>query len=78
MPKNLDASPITALTTYGRRATVKANRARLMSFASAAKPIAGAIFIALGVATLTGYDKLIKRAATNAMPEWLINLTTSV
>ena len=55
-----------------------ANRARLMNIASAAKPIAGAVFIALGLMTLTGYDKALERAATNIMPEWLINLTTSV
>ena len=39
---------------------------------------AGAVFIALGVMTLTGYDKVLERAAINVMPEWLINLTTSV
>jgi cytochrome c biogenesis protein CcdA len=74
----LGAGTILALIAYGSRAAVTANRTRLMSIASAAKPIAGAVFIALGVMTLTGYDKVLERAATNVMPEWLINLTTSV
>jgi cytochrome c biogenesis protein CcdA len=74
----LGAGTILALIAYGSRAAVTANRARLMRFATAAKPVAGAVFIALGAATLTGFDKVIERAATDAMPEWLINLTTSV
>jgi cytochrome c biogenesis protein CcdA len=74
----LGAGTILALIAYGSRAAVTANRARLMNIASAARPIAGAVFIALGVMTLTGYDKVLERAATNVMPEWLINLTTSV
>jgi hypothetical protein len=74
----LGAGTILALIAYGSRATVTANRARLMNIASAARPIAGAVFIAIGVMTLTGYDKVLERAATNVMPEWLINLTTSV
>jgi cytochrome c biogenesis protein CcdA len=74
----LGAGTILALIAYGSRAAVTANRARLMNFATAAKPIAGAIFIALGVATLTGYDKVIERGITGVMPDWLINLTTSV
>ncbi len=74
----LGAGTILALIAYGSRAAVTANRQRLMSLATAAKPVAGLVFIALGVATLTGYDKVMERAITNAMPDWLINLTTSV
>ena len=74
----LGAGTILALIAYGSRAAVTANRARLMNIAAAAKPVAGLVFIALGAATLTGYDKVVERAITNAMPDWLVNLTTSV
>lgn len=72
------AGTVLAGIAYGSRAAVSANRARLMHFATAAKPIAGAIFIGLGLLALTGYDKVLERVMTDAMPDWLINLTTSV
>ncbi len=74
----LGAGTILALIAYGSRAAVNANRSKLMRFATAAKPIAGVIFIAIGALTITGYDKALERAVTNALPEWLINITTSV
>lgn len=74
----LGAGTVLAGIAYGSRAAVSANRARLMGLATAAKPVAGAVFIGLGLLALTGYDKVLERAMTNAMPEWLLNLTTSV
>jgi cytochrome c biogenesis protein CcdA len=74
----LGAGTILALIAYGSRAAVNANRARLMSFATAAKPVAGVIFIGLGALTLSGYDKLLEAALVSRMPEWLVNFTTSV
>jgi cytochrome c biogenesis protein CcdA len=74
----LGAGTILALFAYGSRLALAADKAKLMRFANAAKPVAGAAFIALGALTLTGYDKAIERAATNAMPDWLIALTTSI
>lgn len=74
----LGAGTILAVIAYASRAAVAANRERLMGFANAAKPVAGAIFIALGAATLTGYDKALEAAITARMPEWLVAATTSI
>lgn len=74
----LGAGSILAVIAYASRAAVTANRARLMTIANAAKPVAGAVFIALGAATLTGYDKIVEAALVSRMPEWLVNFTTSI
>jgi cytochrome c biogenesis protein CcdA len=74
----LGAGTVLTGIAYGSRAAISANKARLMRFATAAKPVAGAVFIGLGLLALTGYDKVLERAMTEAMPDWLINLTTSV
>ncbi len=74
----LGAGTILAVIAYASRAAMTANRARLIAIASAAKPVAGAVFIALGALTLTGYDKVMEAAITARMPDWLVNLTTSI
>lgn len=74
----LGAGTILAVIAYASRAAVSANRDRLMRFATAAKPVAGVIFIGLGALTLTGYDKVMEAALVARMPEWLVNFTTSI
>jgi cytochrome c-type biogenesis protein len=69
------ATPILALA-YGSRQAVMARRDRLMTFSRIAKPIMAATLIAVGALVLTGLDKRIETALTNAMPEWLVALTT--
>ena len=41
-----------------------------------AKPVMGAAFAFVGTFVLTGLDKIIETSLTNAMPEWLTDLTT--
>jgi cytochrome c biogenesis protein CcdA len=74
----LGAGTMLALIAYGSRAAFTANRASLMRMASAIKPVAGALFVAIGLMTLTGYDKRLEAAVTGIMPMWLIDLTTSI
>lgn len=74
----LGAGTILAALAYGSRAMAGIGRSRLVSIASMAKPVAGAVFVALGALTLTGHDKTVERAALAAMPEWLLTLTTSL
>lgn len=74
----LGAGTMLALIAYGSRAAFTANRGRLMAMASAIKPVAGALFIGIGLLTLTGYDKRLEAAVTNIMPMWLVDLTTSI
>lgn len=69
------ATPLLALA-YGSRQAVLSRRERLSRVGSAAKPMMGAALAAVGLAVLTGFDKIIETALTDAMPAWLLELTT--
>jgi cytochrome c-type biogenesis protein len=69
------STPILALA-YGSRQAIMLRRDRLARFSQIAKPLTGATLIVLALAVLTGLDKRIETALTNAMPEWLLDLTT--
>lgn len=69
------ATPLLALA-YGSRQAVLSRRERLSRVGSAAKPMMGAALAAVGLAVLTGLDKIIETALTDAMPAWLLELTT--
>lgn len=69
------ATPILALA-YGLRRAVLARRERLDWLARVGKPLMGGILIAMGVSILSGLDKTIETALTEAMPDWLVTLTT--
>jgi cytochrome c-type biogenesis protein len=69
------ATPILALA-YGSRHAVLARRERLDWLARVGKPLMGAVLIAVGVMILSGLDKTIETVLTEAMPDWLITLTT--
>jgi cytochrome c-type biogenesis protein len=67
--------PMAALA-YGSQRTLKARRARYASFSRVALPIMGAALVVLGLAILSGADRVVETALTDAMPEWLLGLTT--
>lgn len=67
--------PLLALA-YGSRQAVLARRDRLGRLSSIAKPAMGVALIAVGVLVLTGLDKAIETVLTDAMPDWLLTLTT--
>lgn len=74
----LGAASILLLLAYGSRAFVARKRGRLAWVARIAKPAAGAVFLALGLAMLTGFDKQIETMLLDVTPDWLVNLTTSI
>lgn len=67
--------PLLAIA-YGSSFTLQSNRKALAAFSSAAKPVLGAMLLALGVLILSGADRAIEATLTNLMPEWLVRLTT--
>ncbi len=69
------ATPVVALA-YGSRQVVLGRRDRLRSVSAIAKPIMGIAIAAVGLLVLTGLDKIVETYLTNAMPDWLLNLTT--
>jgi cytochrome c-type biogenesis protein len=69
------ATPIVALA-YGSRQVVLSRRDRLRRVSAAAKPIMGIAIAAVGLLVLTGLDKTAETRLTDAMPDWLLNLTT--
>jgi cytochrome c-type biogenesis protein len=71
------AMPIVVLA-YASRRWAGAGRERLRRFAAIAKPAMGAILVAIGGFVLTGTDKIVETMLTQAMPGWLLDLTTRI
>jgi cytochrome c biogenesis protein CcdA len=69
------ATPVVALA-YGSRQVVHSRRDRLRHISTLAKPVMGLAIAAVGLFVLTGLDKTVETYLTNAMPDWLLNLTT--
>ena len=69
------ATPILALA-YGSRQAIFARRDVLAKMSRIAKPVMGAAFAFVGAFVLTGLDKIVETSLTNAMPDWLVTLTT--
>lgn len=67
--------PLLAIA-YGSRQTLKSRRAFLESFGRVANPVLGAALVTLAALILLGYDRAIEAALVNAMPDWLLELTT--
>ena len=67
--------PLLALS-YGSRQTLKNRRAQLMNLATVAKPVVGALLVIAGTFVLSGFDRTVEAALTNAAPDWLVSLTT--
>lgn len=69
------ATPLLALA-YGSRQAVLGRRDLLKRLAVVAKPGMGLVLAAVGLLVVIGLDKAIETHLTNAMPEWLLDLTT--
>jgi cytochrome c-type biogenesis protein len=69
------ATPVLALA-YGSRQALIARRNRLAQASRWLKPFAGTALAAVGVFVITGLDKIVETHLTNAMPDWLVNVTT--
>ncbi|MBX9761034.1 MAG: cytochrome c biogenesis protein CcdA, partial [Beijerinckiaceae bacterium] len=64
------------LLGFASRETIMRWRGSLMSGGKAGMAIMGALLVLVGIAILTGFDKKIETALTQAAPAWLIDLTT--
>lgn len=69
------ATPI-LLLAYGSRQAIMARRDWMARASRIGKPLMGAAFFGIGLFVLTGLDKIVETSLTNAMPEWLANVTT--
>ena len=49
---------------------------RLASGASWGKPVLGVVLTTIGLFVVTGFDKVLEAWLTNAMPQWIVDLTT--
>jgi len=68
-------TPLVVLGSLSR-ATVMRVRGRMMSAGKTGKVLLGLVMLSIGVAILTGWDKLFEAWAVNASPAWLTDLTT--
>jgi cytochrome c-type biogenesis protein len=69
------ATPVLALA-YGSRQAMTARRNRMAQTSRFLKPVAGAALLGVGLFVITGLDKIVETVLTNAMPDWLVNVTT--
>jgi cytochrome c biogenesis protein CcdA len=69
--------PLVALGLASRQAMVKL-RGRLLEAGKRGKQVLGLIMLVLGVAIVTGADKLFEAWVLAMAPEWLVRLTTSI
>jgi cytochrome c-type biogenesis protein len=67
--------PLLALGMLSRQAMGKW-RGRMMQAGQVAKKLFGIALLLIGVLVLSGADKGFEKWAVNAMPDWMVNLTT--
>lgn len=67
--------PLLALGMLSRQAMGKWRR-RMLDAGQKAKKLFGVALLLIGVLVLSGADKDLEKWAVNAMPEWMVNLTT--
>ncbi len=68
--------PLVVLGLVSRQA-VSRWRGRLLEVGKRGKQVLGVVMLVLGVAILTGGDKMFEAWVLGAAPEWLVRLTTS-
>lgn len=64
------------ILSYGSRHAISRRRDRMTRLASVAKPALGGALLIMGLMIASGFDKAVETGLTNAMPSWLVNLTT--
>jgi cytochrome c-type biogenesis protein len=63
---------------YGARAALARRRAFFRTFATAAKPVMGVAFVAIGLMILTGANLRLEAWLVEAMPIWLQDFSVSI
>jgi cytochrome c-type biogenesis protein len=71
------ATPLLLLATLSREALLRW-RGRILNGAVAGKMILGLLLIAAGTLTLTGLDRTIQTTLEQALPDWLVAVTTRI
>jgi len=69
------AAPLVAIA-YGSREGLKSRRDLFRKVGLVAKPVLGGILLLCGLFVLLGLDKAIETRFVDAMPDWLLHLTT--
>ena len=64
------------LLAYGSRQAILARRGWMSEASRVGKPLMGAALVGIGLFIVTGLDKTVETALTNAMPDWLVSVTT--
>ncbi|MBY5816362.1 cytochrome c biogenesis protein CcdA [Rhizobium leguminosarum bv. trifolii] len=71
------ALPLLLLSALSREALLRWRR-RMMSTASGLKLALGVLLIAAGAMTLTGFDRTVQTVLLDALPSWMLSLTTAI
>jgi cytochrome c biogenesis protein CcdA len=74
----LGAACVVALLAIGSQAVIARRKQAIGGVSRYAKPIAGALFVAVGIAVVTGIDKRAEAFLVERSPDWLIELVTSI
>ncbi len=74
----LGVSTIIVALGYGTRAWLMRNRARMQRLAVAARPVMGAVFVAVGTALFFNLHHMVEAWAVNALPAWLIDFSVAI
>ena len=69
------ATPVLALG-YGGAQAMRGRRMTLGRMAAIGKPLMGAALALIGFLVLSGLDRVVETHLTDAMPAWLVELTT--
>ena len=72
----LGAATILLALAYGSRSAILRRRNILMTAAAWLKPAAGALFVLVGIAVLSGADKAAEAYLVDVAPDWLTDVTT--
>ena len=74
----LGVSTIILALGYGAQSVIRDRQAWMRNFASAARPIMGGVFVAVGLAIFLNLHKMIEIWALDTLPEWFLNLSISI
>lgn len=71
-------STVIIVLGYGARSLLARNRTLMMALATRARPIMGAVFVAVGLAILFRLHHIIEAWAIQNLPPWLIDFSVSL
>lgn len=73
----LGVSTVIVALGYGARATIMRRRAAMMRLAQVAKPLMGAVLLAVGLALIFRLHHVVEAWAISVLPTWLIDLSVA-